>query len=196
MTSPKPDDMQNALTLEQKQTLYRDGFIVMRNVVPDELIERARARIKRAQKGENLMREVEMTDLVNASPITPILKDVTGPFDPPLACLVAVRKVSKPGDHFNNLGYRERDQPYFAAEPHVDGSMTIGIPQDVQTGSTHEIYQRYIASGPRGDLGRDANVIGHNMVPMFEDPAMSTIASVSRARVGPASTTTLPIAVA
>jgi hypothetical protein len=63
--------------------------------------------------------------------------------------------------------------PYYGAESHVDGSLTIAMPQEVQQGSPEEIYKRYIASGPKGDLGRSPDVIGHNMVPLFEDPEMT-----------------------
>ncbi len=161
------------LTLAQKQTLYRDGYIVVRNAVPPDLVAAALQRIKTAAKGENLWQDRSMTDLVNASSITPILHDAMGQFDPPSRCQIGVRKVSQPGNYFNNLGYREKDQPYFGAESHVDGSMTIAIPQEVQQGTADEIYRRYIASGPKGDLGRSPDVMGHNMVPMFEDPGMS-----------------------
>ena len=163
--------MAEALTLEQKQSLYRDGYVIVRNAVPAHLVADAKRRIA---AGEGLLSKArEMTDLVNASSITPILHEAMGRFDPPIASQVGVRPVSAPGDHFNNLGYRERDMPYYAAEPHVDGSMTIRIPQEVQEGTLEEIYRRYIASGPNGDLGRTPEVIGHNMVPMFEDPAMT-----------------------
>ena len=163
--------MAEALTLEQKQSLYRDGYVIVRNAVPAHLVADAKRRIA---AGEGLLSKArEMTDLVNASSITPILHEAMGRFDPPIASQVGVRPVSAPGDHFNNLGYRERDMPYYAAEPHVDGSMTIRIPQEVQEGTLEEIYRRYIASGPNGDLGRNPEVIGHNMVPMFEDPAMT-----------------------
>ena len=46
--------MANALTLEQKKDLYRDGYIVLRNAVSKELVAAARARIRAAKKGENL----------------------------------------------------------------------------------------------------------------------------------------------
>ena len=161
------------LTLEQKRSLYHDGYLIVRNAVSKDLVEAALNRIKRAKKGENLGPDSAMTDLVNASTITPILHDAMGYFDPPVTCQVGVRKASKPGEHFNNLGYREKDMPYYAAEPHVDGSMTIAIPQEVQQGTPEEIYSRYIASGPKGDLGRSPDVMGHNMVPMFEDPDMT-----------------------
>ena len=163
--------MQKALTLEQKRALYRDGYVIVRNAVPEHLVAAAKRRIDR---GEGLLSKApEMTDLVNRSSVTPILHEAMGHFDAPIACQVGVRPVSEPGDHFNNLGYRERDMPYYAAEPHVDGSMTIRIPQQVQEGTPDEIYRRYIGSGPKGNLGRSPDVIGHNMVPMFEDPDMT-----------------------
>ena len=165
--------MGDTLTIEQKRTLYRDGYIILKSAVPQALVDGALDRIKRAEKGENLGRESAMTDLVNTSSITPILHEAMGRFDPPITCQVGVRKASGPGEYFNNLGYRDRDMPYYGAETHVDGSMTIMAPQEVQSGSPEEIYARHIASGPKGDLGRSPEVMGHNMVPMFEDPKMT-----------------------
>ncbi|HIG43714.1 MAG: hypothetical protein ABGY96_20560 [bacterium] len=161
------------LSLEQKRSLYRDGYIVLKNAVSEEHVEAARARIRAAKKGENLGTEKEMTDLVNASSITPILHEVMGYFDPPIVCQVGVIKVREPGEHFNNIGYRDKDMPYYGAETHMDGSITIAAPQTVQEGTEEEIYRRYFASGPKGDLGRSPDVMGHNSVPMFEDPEMT-----------------------
>jgi len=146
---------------------------VVKNVVSKELVEAARARMKRAKKGENLGPTREMTDLVNASSITPILREVMGQFDPPVSCQVGVLKKRAPGEYFNNLGYRDKDMPYYGAETHADGSITIAAPQEVQEGTPEEIYRRYFASGPNGDLGRSPDVIGDNTVPMFEDPDMT-----------------------
>ncbi len=165
--------MHAALTLEQKRTFYRDGYVVVHKAVSQELVEAALQRLRTAKEGEYIGREKEMTDLVNASSITPILKDVMGTFDPPIASQVGIREVSEPGEHFSNVGYREKDLPYYAAETHVDGNLTIKIPQERQEGTPEEIYKRYIASGPNGDLGRSPDVIGHNMVPLFEDPEMT-----------------------
>ncbi len=165
--------MARELTLEQKRTLYHDGYVVLRNAVSEQLVEAARRRIRAAKKGENLGPDVAMTDLVNASTITPILHEAMGHFDPPVICQVGVRKASLPGDHFNNLGYRDRDMPYYGAETHADGCITIAAPQKVQQGTPDEIYKRYFASGPKGDLGSSPDVMGHNMVPMFEDPEMT-----------------------
>ncbi len=162
-----------ALSLEQKHMLYRDGYIILRNAIPQGMVDAARDRMKNAQKGENLGGTKVMTDLVNASSITPILNDVMGQFDPPVASQVGVLKRREPGDFFNNLGYRDRDMPYYGVESHMDGLCTIGVPQQVQEGSPDEIYRRYIASGPKGNLGRSPDVMGHNMVPLFEDPEMT-----------------------
>jgi len=161
------------LTLEEKRTLYRDGYVILKQAVSSDLVHSALDRIKSAKKGENLGGTPEMTNLVNKSDITPVLHEAMGYFDPPVASQVGVRKVSPPGDYFNNVGYRDKHMPYYGAESHVDGSMTIMVPQDVQEGSDQEIYDRYIATGPKGDLGRSPDVMGHNMVPMFEDPEMT-----------------------
>ncbi len=172
-TNSAQDYASRTLTLEQKRDLYRDGYIIVRNAIPPEVLEASLQRIRDANKGEYIGGEPEMTDLINASAITPVLKEAMGNFDPPIKCQIGIRKVAEPADRFNNVGYREKDMPYFAAESHVDGSLTIAIPQEVQEGTPEEIYARYIASGPKGDIGRSPEVMGHNMVPLFEDPEMT-----------------------
>ncbi len=162
-----------SLTVEQKHMLYRDGFFIIKNAVPPELIDAARARLKNAKKGEYVGTHKDITDLVNATAITPILNDAMGQFDPPKTCQVGVLKRTEPGEQFNNLGYRDKDTPYFGASVHMDGSITIAAPQEVQEGTPDEIYSRYFAAGPKGDLGRSPEVMGHNMVPMFQDPEMT-----------------------
>lgn len=161
------------LTLEQKQTLYRDGYIVVKNAVSQSLVDAALHCHRTTKEGEYAGAKQPMTDLVNASSITPILHEAMGQFDPPRACQVGFMKPRQPSDRFNNLGYRERDQPYYAAESHMDGLCTIGVPQEVQSGTPEEIYARYVASGPKGDLGRSADVMGHNSVPLFQDPELT-----------------------
>ena len=165
--------MHGKLTAEQKQSLYDDGYVIVKGAVEDRLVDAALDCINNTERPNILGTDPSLTNLVNASSITPVVHDVMGYFDPPKVCQVGIRPVGKPSDRFNNLGYRERDMPYFASESHVDGSMTIAVPQEVQTGTDDEIYRRYIASGPNGDLGRSPDVIGHNMVPMFQDPDMT-----------------------
>lgn len=162
-----------SLTLEEKHFLKRDGYVIVRNAVSQDLVEAARARIKRAQKGESLAGDPAMTDLINRSAVTPILNEVLGQFDPPTQCQVAVTKISQPSERFTSTGYRDTDVPYYGAGLHMDGSITIAPPQVPMEGSPDEIYRAYFAAGPRGDLGRNAAVMGHNMTPMFEDPEMT-----------------------
>lgn len=166
-------DAKRVLTPTEKHELYRDGYVIVKNAVSDDLVEAALRRIHDRKQGELLGKAKELTDLVNASSITSVLHEAMGQFDPPIACQVGITPVSKPSERFNNLGYRDCDMPYYGAQSHVDGSCTIAIPQDVQEGCTHEVYRRYIASGPKGDLGRSADVIGHNMVPLFQDREMT-----------------------
>jgi len=162
-----------ALTADQKRLLYRDGYVIVRGAVAPEIVESARARIRAAKKGESLSSAREMTDLVNASSLTPILNDAMGRFDPPSASQIGVLKPRPPGEHFNNLGYRDKDMPYYGAELHMDGNVTMAAPQEIQQGTPEEIYARYIGSGPKGDLGRSADVMGHNFTPLFQDPEMT-----------------------
>jgi len=172
-SSSQPRAATTVLTLEQKRLLYHDGYIVLKNAVSEEQADSALTRISEAKKGEHIGGEKVILDLINASSITPILNEVMGEFDPPIACQVGVIPVTKPGDRFTNLGYRDKDLPYYGAGTHMDGSITIAAPQEVQEGTSEQIYARHFASGPKGDLGRSPEVMGHNMVPMFEDPAMT-----------------------
>jgi len=162
-----------ALTVDQKRVFYRDGYVILRNAVSSDLVEAALRRIRNAQKGESLSGDHTMTDLVNASTITPILHEAMGRFDPVTASQVGVLKPRQPGDHFNSLGYRDRDMPYFGTELHMDGNITIAAPQTPMEGTPEEIYLRHFASGPKGDLGRSAEVMGHNYTPFFQDPEMT-----------------------
>ena len=165
--------MTHALSLEQKQSLYDDGYIVLKNAVSQDLVDAAIDRIRNPEEGVYVGGTKDLTDLVNASAVTPILHETMGYFDPPIVCQVGANRVRKPGNHFNNLGYRDKDQPYYGAESHMDGLCTIGVPQEVQSGTPDEIYNHYITSGPKGDIGRSPEVMGHNSVPLFEDPEMT-----------------------
>ena len=165
--------MSATLSLQQKYNLFRDGYIILKQAIAKELVDIALARIRSAKRGEYLGPDPAMTNLVNASPITPSLHEAMGCFDAPITCQIGIRKVTKPGEFFNNLGYRDRDMPYFGAETHVDGSCTIGVPQSVKEGPPEQIYRSYIASGPKGDFGCSPEAMGHNMVPLFQDPEMT-----------------------
>ena len=173
MTNSHIHEHAPALSGEEKMALFKDGYIIVRNAVREELVDAALDAVENNKEGGYAGSRKELTNLVKASSITPILHEAMGYFDPPKTSQIGFLPVREPGNHFNNLGYRDHDMPYYGAESHVDGSMTIRIPQQVQEGTEEEIYERYIAAGPRGNLGRNPNVIGHNMVPMFEDPMMT-----------------------
>lgn len=162
-----------ALTPEQKRALYHNGFVIVRNAVPPAMVQAARARIAAAAPGERLAEAREMTDLVNASSVTPILNEAMGPFDPPSTCQVAVTPVGPLSDRYVSIGYRERDLPYYGVRMHMDGAITIAPPQEPQQGAPEEVYARYFASGPSGNLGRSAAVMGTNGTPLFQDPEMT-----------------------
>jgi len=161
------------MTVEQLRRLFHDGYIVLKGAVSDELVDSARKRIKAAKKGESLAPAKELTDLVNASTVTPILNNVMGQFDPPSRCHVGVIKQSGPRDAYTPLGYREKDLPYFGHGMHAEGLFTVAPPQEPAEGTPAEIYQRLVASGPRGDIGRSADVVGSNTDPLFQDPDMT-----------------------
>ncbi|MAV24858.1 MAG: hypothetical protein CMQ05_01905 [Gammaproteobacteria bacterium] len=165
--------MVTKLTLEQKKQLFHDGYIVLKGVVSDELVSTAQARIKAAKRGESLAPAEELTDLVNRSSVTPILTEAMGTFDPPSMVHVGVTKQSQPADYFTPLGYREKDLPYFGHGMHAEGLCTMTPPQERWEGTPEEIYQRMIAAGPKGDIGRTADVIGSNTDPLFQDPDMT-----------------------
>ena len=161
------------LSKDDKLSLYRDGYIVVKDAVTPELVDEALDCMRSAKKGEYVGTKRAMTDLVNSSDITPVLHEVMGYFDPPSICQVGVIKQSEPTGRYTNLGYIDKDVPYYGAGVHMDGNITIAAPQEVQEGTPEEIYLRHFASGPKGDLGRSPEVMGHNMVPLFEDPEMT-----------------------
>jgi hypothetical protein len=165
--------MQTRLTPEQKHTLFRDGYVIVRGAIAPELVANAKARVKAVQKGESLAMDRTMLDLVNASAVTPIVHDALGPFDAPSVCHIAFRKPAPPSAHFNSLGYRDRDMPYWGSNLHAEGLCSMAVPQEVHEGTPDEIYRRFVALGPKGDLGRSPDVIGANAVPLFEDPDMT-----------------------
>ena len=161
------------VTDDQKREFFHKGYLILKGAVPIELVERARARIKSASKGESLAGAAEMTDLVNKSGITPFLNQMMGDFDAPSLAQVGVIKKAQPGDHFHGYGYRDRDVPYYGYGLHAEGLFSLMPPQEPMQGTPDDVYLKMIATGPKGDLGRSADVIGSNLVPLFQDREMT-----------------------
>ncbi|MEE2913326.1 MAG: hypothetical protein VX745_01505 [Pseudomonadota bacterium] len=161
------------VTDEQRQEFFHRGYIILKGVVPDKLVEKAQSRIKNAEKGENLMAANEITDLVNKSYVTPILNEMMGEFDPPSLCQVGIIKKSQASSHFHAYGYKDHEVPYYSYGLHAEGLFSLGAPQEEMQGTEEEVYRQMIARGPKGDIGRSADVIGSNMVPLFQDRDMT-----------------------
>ena len=162
-----------AMTREQKEQFHRDGFIVLKQAVRQELVDAALKCLEEKKKGEYVGPRKEMTDLINASSVTPILHEAMGRFDPPVNCQVAINPVREPGEQFTPVGYRDKDLPYYAAAIHMDGNITMAAAQEAQQGTPEEIYLRHFATGPKGDIGRSPDVVGHNFGVLFQDPRMT-----------------------
>jgi hypothetical protein len=166
--------MKTRLSDDEKRAFYKDGFFVLRELIPEELVTAAQARYRSARPGEDLTHAPEFTDLVNKSPLTPIMRELMGEFDPPSATRHIVRpKNQKPGDHFVALGYRDKDLPYYGTDLHMDGQAVFRTPQEPAVGTPEEIYKQYISTGRKGDIGRCADNIGVNYAPLFHDPGMT-----------------------
>ena len=165
-------EYERILSFEEKQSLHRDGYVILKNVIPHKILLGALDALKTHDHDfdKRLGYDRRMTDLINRSHLKSILDEVIGPFDPPTSCHVAVKEQTAPSSKINNIGYRDEDTPYFGSFLHMDGLCSINVPQDTQTGSYKQIYDKYIRSGPKGDLGHSAEVIGHNLVPLFQDP--------------------------
>ena len=118
----------DAMTLDQKRDFYRDGYVILKNVVPQDMVDAAHSRIESRKEGENLAKAQAMTELVNATAVTPILNEAMGRFDPPITAQVGVIPVSNPGKHFNSLGYRDQDMPYYGAQTHWTATSSSGLP--------------------------------------------------------------------
>lgn len=166
--------MKTSLTEGEKKQFYRDGFFVLEDIVPESLVKAAQARYQSASAGDDLTHEAEFCNLVNDSPLTPLMHELMGDFDPVSGTRHIVRpRGQKPGDHFAPLGYRDRDLPYYGVDLHIDGQGLYQTPQEPVEGTPEEIYARYIATGRKGDIGRTAANVGINYSPLFHDPAMT-----------------------
>ena len=56
------------LSEEQKTEFFHQGYLVLKDVVPIKLVEEARARIKRAKKGESLAAAEELASVAGRNP--------------------------------------------------------------------------------------------------------------------------------
>ena len=132
------------LNLDEKNALYKDGYVILKKVIPDKILKEARNALSghSSDFDKRLGYDARMTDLINKSSLKSILSEAIGNFDPPSACHVAVREFSEPSQQFNNVGYRDEETPYYGASIHMDGLLSINAPKEIQHGRPQEIYNR------------------------------------------------------
>ena len=115
--------MANALTHKQKIALYRDGFVVLPGMVPEDRVAAARQRILRGiEEGEAARgNESVFLALFNETDLRVLLEDALGAVKPAAQCQLATRLPGDPSDGVNESGYRDRDTPYRGWHGHLDG---------------------------------------------------------------------------
>ena len=156
MTRTNPE-----LTQDEKQTLYEDGFIVLKDVVPEDLTFEARRTINMFAGRNGIRRSYHdistssaLPDLVNQSILGDILRNTIGPYDPPQRGFAAILYPNE-----------KMDTPNFGWHPHLDGLWAGRLPKtaeeidDLNSPRTEE----YFGAG-------DATVTGGNLTPLFQDP--------------------------
>mmetsp|Transcript_8485 Transcript_8485/g.22225 ORF Transcript_8485/g.22225 Transcript_8485/m.22225 type:complete len:404 (-) Transcript_8485:329-1540(-) len=175
-----------SLTDDEKRFLYHNGCVVVRGAVDPELVERVREATRHFESDPDSFPEkygtpfmhasAPVLDVLNKSSLAPILREVMGDFDLPTAGQYMPTRVTteRDLDSYTILGYKNGDMPYRGSSLHIDAVTIISsLGHEVQEGSEEDIYERWLASGPKGDIGRCAEVVGHNNVPLFMDPEMT-----------------------
>jgi hypothetical protein len=110
-------------TDEQRHSLYHNGFAVIHNAIPQQVILRARATIEESitPGSSDLLNAAELVTheavigLINDSALKPLLEAEMGDFPPIISSQVAVRRP----------GYQAGAMPV----PHVDGSWGGPVPE-------------------------------------------------------------------
>ena len=114
--------MTNALTAEQKRDFVRDGYVVIKNAVPDSLVETARdiicagmpASERRLLAPAELATHPDVIRLFRETKLAEIMRSEMGPFPDVVSCQIA---VTPPFDRLGGI-----------PGPHVDGSWGGAIP--------------------------------------------------------------------
>ena len=110
------------LSVAQKRMFYRDGFVVLPGVVPEEMVAAARRRIFSGLGGEPARGdEAVFVDLFDGTAIAPIIEEAMGPASRGPGAQLATRFPAEPSDRVNEAGYPDRDTPFFGWHGHLDG---------------------------------------------------------------------------
>ena len=145
------------LSLPQKRSFYRDGFVVAPGVVDQDRVDAASlifkelGRLRAAPAGLGVKqgdRGAEtrpgqspvLLSLFNDSGLRDLVEEALGPVGPARGCQLATRFPADPGDHVNESGYRDLDTPFFGWHGHLDGlwNGATRIHQDTDRAMTPE----------------------------------------------------------
>lgn len=178
-----------SLTDEQIESFYLDGFIILRNVVPQKIIDAARRRIyqdlgslrdaaitvARSDGNDSLdiLKESAINsglagtdpailDLVNKSDLKQIIENALGtPMDSTGAQLVNNFPASS-SRRVNEAGYRDCDTPFFGWHGHLDGlwNGATGVHQDLEHPMTQEQLEAWEQSPATNGVER--SYVEHN----------------------------------
>lgn len=151
---------QTHLTNEQKEAFVRDGFIIIRDAVPENIVQRAKTLItdslpkdeRRLLVPAELATHPEVQALFNDTCLPELLRNEMGPFPPVISCQVAVTPAN------DQLG----GSPF----AHVDGSWGGIIPD-----SADEI--NWEAGRPKDAarwFGENDDLLGTNDGQIWQDP--------------------------
>ena len=163
------------LSLEQKRSFYRNGFIVLKNLVPKELTSEAKRLVYSVagRKGGfyGHYREVSennaLTDLVNKSALGDVLRNTMGPFDRPSRGFAAILFPTPKVTADSPYGVPYNEIPNYGWSPHLDGLWAGRVPQtpaEVDDWNFPKTEQ----------FGKaDATELGANHTPLFQDPEMT-----------------------
>ena len=123
----------NFLSDDEKRSFFRDGYVIIREAIPPQLSQRARALITAALPEDErrllvpaeLATHPDVIGLFNETCLSEIMRHEMGPYPDIISCQVAVTPA------FDQMGGRPG--------PHVDGSWGGAIPShadeiDVETG--------------------------------------------------------------
>ncbi len=129
-----------ALGVEQKRSLYQDGFVVLPGIVPRDKVDAARRRLYMdiGQGATSRGGDATFVNLLNETDLFDILKEALGPIRPARSCQLASNFPADPDDQVNEAGYRDRDTPFFGWHGHLDGLWNGATPihQDLHRSMT------------------------------------------------------------
>ena len=127
--------MAKAMTDAQKRSLYRDGFVVLPDMAPQDAVTAARRRLFMAL-GAGARPDgsaAVFTDLLNGTDLAPLATEALGAIRPAKFCQLASSFPTEPDDRINEAGYCNRETPFHGWHGHLDGLWNGATPMHQRT---------------------------------------------------------------